>query len=260
MIDFYREEAGRQFVERIEYDPGRSAHIALLTNADTGAKSYIIAAQGMRAGEYVESFMKGLPPQLLESLGGNADDAGMVAAKTAWRGNCLPLRMIPTGTLVYCIALRKGGKAQLCRGAGTFGMVIGAPGANEKKQLEEKEAKEAGGKEEGKVLALGGEGKSYDKLTKDGKRKDELYVEVRLKSGEVRRIHRDACATIGTASNSNNNRRQLGKAGRSRWLGIRPTVRGVAMNASDHPHGGGRGKSKGNVQPVSIWGTLVSLF
>ncbi|KAL8878091.1 MAG: hypothetical protein Q9192_008525 [Flavoplaca navasiana] len=87
--------------------------------------------------------------------------------------------------------------------------------------------------------------------------KKDLYVEVRLKSGEVRRIHRDACATVGTASNSNYNRRQLGKAGRSRWLGIRPTVRGVAMNASDHPHGGGRGKSKGNVQPVSIWGQLT---
>ncbi|KAL8946320.1 MAG: hypothetical protein Q9183_007926 [Haloplaca sp. 2 TL-2023] len=138
-------------------------------------------------------------------------------------------------------------------------MVIGAPGANEKKQLEEKKAKEAAGgkeeEEEGAFMALGGDGKSADKTTKDGRKKDELYVEVRLKSGEVRRIHRDACATIGTASNSNNNRRQLGKAGRSRWLGIRPTVRGVAMNASDHPHGGGRGKSKGNVQPVSIWGT-----
>ncbi|KAL8825978.1 MAG: hypothetical protein Q9170_007588, partial [Blastenia crenularia] len=94
-----------------------------------------------------------------------------------------------------------------------------------------------------------------EKMVERKKEKDEMYVAVRLKSGEVRKIHREACATIGTASNSNNNRRQLGKAGRSRWLGIRPTVRGVAMNASDHPHGGGRGKSKGNVQPVSIWGT-----
>ncbi|KAI4179504.1 MAG: hypothetical protein L6R41_007805, partial [Letrouitia leprolyta] len=91
----------------------------------------------------------------------------------------------------------------------------------------------------------------------NGKGKDDVFVAVRLKSGEVRRIHQDACATIGTASNSNYNRRQLGKAGRSRWLGIRPTVRGVAMNACDHPHGGGRGKSKGNVQPVSIWGQLT---
>ncbi|KAL9604482.1 MAG: hypothetical protein Q9219_000447 [cf. Caloplaca sp. 3 TL-2023] len=256
IIDFHRQEPGRHLVERIEYDPGRSAHIALLTNRATGAKSYIIAAQGMRAGETVESFLQGIPQQLLESLGGSTD-AGMIAAKTAWRGNCLPLRMIPTGTLVYNVGLKKGGKAQLCRSAGSFGMVVGSPGDVKKKMLdmkaeeaveeEEERLGRAREEEEGGKVVEGEQGKL--------KRKDDLYVAVKLKSGEVRKIHRDACATIGTASNSNNNRRQLGKAGRSRWLGIRPTVRGVAMNASDHPHGGGRGKSKGNVQPVSIWGT-----
>ncbi|KAL8689572.1 MAG: hypothetical protein Q9218_004790 [Villophora microphyllina] len=232
MVDFHRLEPGKHTVERIEYDPGRSAHIALLTNPVNGAKSYVIAAQGMRAGEQIESFRAGLPEKLVESLGGDLGtaDAGMIAAKTAWRGNCLPLHMIPTGTLVFNVGLKKGGKAQLCRSAGTFAMVIGSASERLKKVKEGSEAEDA---------------------------RDDLYVEVRLKSGEVRRIHRDACATIGTASNSNYNRRQLGKAGRSRHLGIRPTVRGVAMNASDHPHGGGRGKSKGNVQPVSIWGVLA---
>lgn len=213
----------------------------------------------MRAGETVESFRAGIPQKLIESLGGSTD-AGMVAAKTVWRGNCLPLRMVPTGTLVYNVGLKRGGKAQLCRSAGTFAMVIGSPGDVEKRGG--KLAQGGGGDgqgEQGEQWEEEGEeeGREGMKKNKNGNGNDELYVAVRLKSGEVRKIHRDACATIGTASNSNYNRRQLGKAGRSRWLGIRPTVRGVAMNASDHPHGGGRGKSKGNVQPVSIWGTLV---
>ncbi|KAI4129449.1 MAG: hypothetical protein LQ338_002230 [Usnochroma carphineum] len=254
IVDFHRMAPGRHTVERIEYDPGRTAHIALLNNDETGEKSYIVAAQGMRAGESVESFRAGIPSKLLESLGeGGREDAGMVAAKTAWRGNCLPLHMIPTGTLVYNVGLRKGGKAQMCRSAGTFGMVIGSPGDVEKRGKggvgEESGAAEKEGEEE--VGERKGKGKGK------GKGKEDLYVAVRLKSGEVRKIHRDACATIGVASNSNYNRRQLGKAGRSRWLGIRPTVRGVAMNASDHPHGGGRGKSKGNRPSVSIWGKLT---
>ena len=171
----------------------------------------------MRAGEEVESFRRGIPERLIRELGGN-HDAGMIAAKTAFRGNCMPLHMIPPGTIIYNVGLKKGGKAQLCRSAGTFATVVSK---------------------------------------NEGDPRTALYVDVKLKSGEVRRIHRDCCATIGTASNVNFNRRQLGKAGRKRWLGIRPTVRGVAMNASDHPHGGGRGKSKGNVHPVSIWGQLV---
>lgn len=219
MVDFDRWEPGKHTVERIEYDPGRSAHIALLKRVETGKLSYIVAPQGMRAGEVVESFRQGVPQELLDSLGGSTD-AGMIASKTAWRGNCLPLHMIPSGTIVYCVGLYNGKGAQLCRSAGTFGMVVNKNDEDIKKRL---------------------------------------YVDVRLKSGEVRMIHRNACATVGIASNSNHFRRQLGKAGRSRWLGIRPTVRGLAMNANEHPHGGGRGKSKGNVISQSIWGTLVCI-
>ncbi len=218
-LDYQRLNPGKHLVERIEHDPGRSAHIALLsrTEGQTKSYSYIVAPQGMRAGEVIESFRQGIPDYLIRELGGTAD-AGMIAAKTAFRGNCMPLHMIPPGTIVYNVGLKKGKGAQLCRSAGTFATVVSKG---------------------------------------EGDPKKAVYVEVKLKSGEVRRIHKDCCATIGTASNVNFNRRQLGKAGRKRWLGIRPTVRGVAMNASDHPHGGGRGKSKGNVHPVSIWGQLV---
>lgn len=221
VVDFNRMEPGKHLVERIEHDPGRSAHIALLSRTvdQRRSYSYIVAPQGMRAGEEIESFRQGIPEHLIRELGGNPD-AGMLAAKTAWRGNCLPLHMIPPGTIIYNVGLKKGKGAQLCRSAGTFATVI-----NKGENADPKRAS---------------------------------YVDVKLKSGEVRRIHKDCCATIGVASNVNFNRRQLGKAGRKRWLGIRPTVRGLAMNASDHPHGGGRGKSKGNVHPVSIWGQLVS--
>lgn len=243
-IDFDRLDGGKHLVERIEHDPGRSAHIALLsrprnlkeTDDDTQQTpvgdgvtrvrklpndreySYIIAPQGLRVGELVESFRKGVPQKLLDELGDSAD-AGIIAAKTAWRGNCLPLHMIPAGTIVYNIGLYKGKGAQLCRAAGTHAIIVN----------------------------------KHD----DGG-KHALYVDVRLQSGEVRRITRDACATIGVSSNPGHNQTQLGKAGRTRWLGIRPTVRGVAMNACDHPHGGGRGKSKGNRNTVSMWGQLVS--
>ena len=217
-VDFARWSPGRQVVERIEHDPGRSAHIALLTSEDGAKKTYIVAADGMRAGDVVQSYRTGIPQDLLDSMGGVVDP-GMLAAKTAWRGNCLPLHMIPIGTLVYNVGItsRKGG--QFCRSAGTYATVVS------------KEDDEHGSNK---------------------------YVTVRLQSGEVRRVSRDACATVGIASNPHFQHRQLGKAGRKRWLGIRPTVRGLAMNASDHPHGGGRGKSKGNVHPVSPWGLPVS--
>ena len=221
IVDFHRMDAGPHVVERIEHDPGRSAHIALLTSKGNQKKSYIVASEGMRAGDVVQSYRKGIPKELIKAIGGTMDK-GMIAAKTAWRGNCLPLHLIPQGTLVYNIGLRNRGKAQLCRSAGTYGQIV------------------ATGDEE--------------------KTRTSPYVQVRLQSGEVRNISKYACATIGIASNPNHNRQQLGKAGRSRWLGIRPTVRGVAMNAMDHPHGGGRGKSKGNVHPVSPWGQLVCVF
>ena len=218
IVDFARQGPGQQIVERIEHDPGRSAHIALLSNPQTGDKSYILAAEGMRANDVVHSYMQGIPDELIRAIGG-VEDTAMIAAKTAWRGNCLPLKMIPPGTMVFNVGLKPRRGGQLCRGAGTYAVVLG-------------ESTEQGAK--------------YQK-----------YMNVRLQSGEVRRIHKEACATIGIASNGNHGRRQLGKAGRSRWLGIRPTVRGVAMNASDHPHGGGRGKSKGNRHPVNIWGTTL---
>lgn len=213
-VDFLRMNPGPHTVDRIEYDPNRSAHIALVTRNETGEKSYIIAAEGMRAGDVVESYRAGIPKSLLKSMGG-VMDPGMLAAKTAFRGNCLPISMVPLGTQVYNVGSTTGKGAVFCRSAGTFAVVV---------------AKE-----------------EFRNKVRD--------VTVRLQSGEVRRVAADACATIGVSSNPHFHFRQLGKAGRSRWLNIRPTVRGLAMNAADHPHGGGRGKSKGNVHPVSIWGT-----
>lgn len=217
-VDFKRDEPGKHLVERIEYDPNRSAHLALVENLATNRKSYIIAAEGMRAGDTIESFRAGIPKTLLESMGG-VMDPGMLAAKTAFRGNCLPMKMVPMGTQVYNVGSTTNKGAVFCRSAGTHATVIAK--------------NEVAG------------------IIRD--------VTVKLQSGEVRRVSAEACATIGVASNPHWQFRQLGKAGRSRHLNIRPTVRGLAMNAADHAHGGGRGKSKGNVHPVSIWGTPVSL-
>ena len=191
-VDFLRMTPGPHLVERIEHDPGRSAHIALLSEQATGRKSYIVAAEGMRAGDVVHSYRSGIPKDLLDSMGGVVDP-GVLAAKTAWRGNCLPLHMVPIGTMVYNVGSAKNRGAVFCRSAGTYAVVIS----------------------------------KNDETTKGG----EKYVIVRLQSGEIRRVSRDACATIGVASNPHYHYRQLGKAGRSRWLNIRPTVRGVAMNA-----------------------------
>ncbi|KAK3906208.1 translation protein SH3-like domain-containing protein [Staphylotrichum tortipilum] len=219
-VDFKRWTPGPHTVERIEYDPGRSAHIALLTEQATGTKSYIVAPEGMRAGDVVQSYRAGIPQELLNSMGGIIDP-GILAAKTAWRGNCLPMHMIPIGTVVFNVGSRPDGGAVFCRSAGTYATVI---------------AKDEETRNDGTRVMTG------------------KNVTVRLQSGEIRKVSKDACATIGVASNSMHQYRQLGKAGRSRWLNIRPTVRGLAMNANDHPHGGGRGKSKGNRHPVSPWG------
>ena len=190
-VDFKREARGLHKVERIEYDPNRSAHLALVISEETGAKSYIIAAEGMRAGDEVESFRSGLPKDLLASMGGKIDP-GMLAAKTAFRGNCLPIHMVPLGTQVYNVGSSPLRGAVFCRSAGTYAVVVG--------------------RDETAVGYVKG-------------------VTVRLQSGEVRRVDKNACATIGVASNPQWHFRQLGKAGRSRWLNIRPTVRGLAMNA-----------------------------
>jgi ribosomal protein L2 len=191
-VDFHRALPGPHLVERIEHDPGRSAHIALLSEQVTGRKSYIVAAEGMRAGDTVQSYRAGIPKDLLDSMGGTIDP-GVLAAKTAWRGNCLPLHMIPIGSMVYNVGSSKNGGAVFCRSAGTYAVVI-----------------------------------SKDDETAKGGAK---HVHVRLQSGEVRKVSREACATVGVASNPHYQYRQLGKAGRKRWLNIRPTVRGVAMNA-----------------------------
>lgn len=215
-IDFNRMEPGPHMVERIEHDPNRSAHIALVTAQTTKTQSYIIAAEGMRAGDVVESYRAGIPNKLVKEMGGVVDP-GMLAAKTATRGNCMPIKMVPLGTQVYNVGSSKNRPAVFCRSAGTYAVIV----------------------------------------AKEENRKGVKEVVVRLQSGEMRRVDPNACATIGVVSNPHYHFGQLGKAGRARWLGRRPTVRGVAMNANDHPHGGGRGKSKGNKIPQSPWGTPV---
>ncbi|KEF52845.1 uncharacterized protein A1O9_11262 [Exophiala aquamarina CBS 119918] len=241
-VDFHRNEGGKHFVERIEHDPGRSAHIALVKSMETGKQTYILAAEGLRAGDMVESFRSGLPQSLIDEMGGHLD-LGLLASKTANRGNCLKLSMIPVGTPIFNIAPTKEDGGKMCRGAGTHGIIIG-------------KGEDTVQKEMAKVLQDSGT-LDWEALAPEILKKFETaanYVTVRLSSGEVRLIDKEAVATIGVASNINFKYTSLGKAGRKRWLGIRPTVRGVAMNAMDHPHGGGRGKSKNNRIPSSPWG------
>lgn len=250
-VDFMRQESGAQLVERIEHDPGRTAHIALLRNQETGEQTYIVAAEGMRAGDTIHSYRSGLPAEMTNTVSGQID-RGLVASKTALRGNCLPLGLIPIGMPIFNITLDKTSKAKVCRSAGTFATVIGK-GEDEVQKEMLKFIGDQGAAGDGGGLAL-------SSLTPSQLRRYEKasnFVTVRLSSGEIRLFDKDAVATIGVASNANYSYSQLGKAGRKRWLGIRPTVRGVAMNAVDHPHGGGRGKGKGNNDPVSPWGKPV---
>jgi len=200
ILDYHRREPGPQTVVRIEYDPGRSGHIALIQHDETHQQSYILAAEGLRAGDKVESFRAGIPKNLYDKMGGKIDP-GIMRIETIVKGNCLPLKMIPPTTVVFALGKDKSSGAKFCRAAGTSAVVV---------QLE-------------------GE-----------------YTVCKLQSGEIRRLESDAPATIGAMSNEAHQHMKYGKAGRKRWLGIRPTVRGVAMNANEHPHGGGRGKSKGN--------------
>ena len=187
VIDFKRGKDGiPAVVERIEYDPNRTAHIALLKYAD-GDRRYMVALKGQQVGDAVMS-----------------GDAAPIKV-----GNVLPLRNMPLGSTICCIELKPGKGAQLVRSAGTSAQLLGRDGA---------------------------------------------YAIVRLRSGEMRKIHVDCRAAFGEVSNSEHSLRSLGKAGASRWRGIRPTVRGMAMNPVDHPHGGGEGRNKG-IQPVSPWGT-----
>lgn len=260
LVDFAREATGEHVVDRIEHDPGRSAHIALVRSKATGEQSYILAAEGMRAGDVVESFRAGLPEGFATDSRGEID-RGLLAAKTAFRGNCLQLGMIPIGTPIYNIAFDKKSIGKICRSAGTHGIII-AKGEDEvQKEMMKYIGDQKPTTNEGKDGSTNSFGLQLSTLTPEQLSKYEKsanFVTVKLSSGEVRLIDKEAVATIGVASNANFKYQQLGKAGRKRWLGIRPTVRGVAMNAVDHPHGGGRGKGKGNKHPVSPWGKPVS--
>ena len=186
-IDFKRNKDGVPArVERLEYDPNRTANLALLKYAD-GERRYIIAPKGLRAGDPV---MSG-------------------ASAPIRPGNAMALRNIPVGSVVHCIELKPGKGAQLARSAGTSAQLVAREGN---------------------------------------------YATLRLRSGEMRRVLAECRATVGEVGNSEHNLRSLGKAGAKRWRGVRPTVRGVAMNPVDHPHGGGEGKSSGGRHPVSPWG------
>ena len=187
IIDFKRRKDGiPAVVERLEYDPNRSAHIALLKYAD-GERRYIIAPKGIKEGDPIRS----------------GEDAPI---KT---GSTLPMRNIPVGSVIHCIEMKPGKGAQIARSAGTSAQLIARDGA---------------------------------------------YVTLRLRSGEMRKVLSEGRATLGEVSNSEHNLRQLGKAGASRWRGVRPTVRGVVMNPVDHPHGGGEGRTSAGRHPVSPWG------
>ena len=186
MVDFKRNKDGVPAkVETIEYDPNRTAHIALICYAD-GERAYIIAPRGLQLGQTV---VNGSEPIKI--------------------GNTLPIRNIPVGTTVHCVEMLPGKGAQIARSAGGSAML----------------------------------------LARDG-----TYAQMRLRSGEIRRVHIECRATIGEVSNEENSLKKVGKAGATRWKGIRPTVRGTAMNPVDHPHGGGEGKTGEGRVPVSPWG------
>jgi len=188
IVDFKRDKTDiPAIVERIEYDPNRTANIALVLFKD-GERKYIIAPKGIEIGQEILS-----------------SETTPVKA-----GNCMPLRNMPLGTTLHCIELKPGKGAQIARSAGT----------------------------------------SVQLVAKDG-----AYVTIRLRSGEMRKVPSDCKGVVGEVSNSEHNLISLGKAGAKRWRGVRPTVRGVAMNPVDHPHGGGEGRTSGGRHPVSPWGT-----
>ena len=188
IIDFKRNKDGVPgVVERLEYDPNRSAHIALIKYAD-GERRYILAPRGVSAGAPIQS----------------GTDAPIKP------GNAMPLRNVPVGTMVHNIELKPGKGGQIARSAGAGVQLVAREGS---------------------------------------------YATLRLRSGEMRRVLVECRATIGEVGNSEHSLRSYGKAGAIRWRGVRPTVRGVAMNPVDHPHGGGEGRTSGGRHPVSPWGT-----
>ncbi|MCB1851359.1 MAG: 50S ribosomal protein L2 [Gammaproteobacteria bacterium] len=187
VIDFKRDKDGVPgTVERVEYDPNRTANIALIKYAD-GERRYIIAPKAVGVGQVLVS----------------GEEAEIR------RGNCLPLRNIPVGSIIHCIELKPGRGAQLARSAGTSAQLVAREGE---------------------------------------------YATLRLRSGEMRKVRYECRAVIGEVSNTEHSLAKLGKAGATRWHGVRPTVRGVVMNPVDHPHGGGEGRTSGGRHPVSPWG------
>ncbi|MDR0454884.1 MAG: 50S ribosomal protein L2 [Deferribacteraceae bacterium] len=187
LIDFKRNKDGiKARVASVEYDPNRSANIALLIYAD-GEKRYILAPEGLKTGDFLHS-------------GTGAD------IKT---GNAMMLKEMPVGTMIHNVEMRPGKGGQLVRSAGAFAQLLSKEGA---------------------------------------------YCHLRMPSGEIRLIKSECRATIGQVGNLEHENMSLGKAGRKRWLGVRPTVRGVAMNPVDHPHGGGEGRTSGGRHPVTPWG------
>jgi large subunit ribosomal protein L2 len=187
IIDFKRNKDGiPAVVERLEYDPNRTANLALLKYVD-GERRYIVAPRGVKAGDQLMS--------------------GSSAPIRA--GNAMALRNIPVGSVIHCVELKPGKGAQMVRSAGSSCQLVAREGA---------------------------------------------YATLRMRSGEMRRVLAECRATLGEVGNSEHNLRSLGKAGAKRWRGVRPTVRGVAMNPVDHPHGGGEGKTSGGRHPVSPWG------
>jgi large subunit ribosomal protein L2 len=190
VVDFVRNKDGIPAkVERIEYDPNRTAHIALVCYAD-GERRYILAPRGLEVGVNILS----------------GSEAPIKA------GNTLPIRNIPVGSTIHNIELKPGKGGQIARSAGTSAVLMAREGT---------------------------------------------YAQVRLRSGEVRKIHIECRATLGEVSNEEHSLRRYGKAGAIRWKGIRPTVRGVAMNPVDHPHGGGEGRTGEGQVPVSPWNTMT---
>ena len=188
VIDFKRDKDGvAGQIERLEYDPNRTAYLALVLYTD-GERRYILAPKRAQVGDPI---MSGVDAPIKP-------------------GSALPLKNIPIGSLVHCLEMKPGKGAQLARSAGASVQVVAREGE---------------------------------------------YVTVRMRSGEMRKVHVNCRATIGEVGNDEHNLRKIGKAGAQRWRGIRPTVRGVAQNPVDHPHGGGEGKSgQGNPHPVSPWG------
>ena len=192
VIDFKRDKDGKATVVNLQYDPNRSANIALIEYED-GERRYILAPNGLKAGHII---MTGADADILP-------------------GNCLPIANIPVGEMIHNIELYPGKGGQLCRAAGTYAQLV----------------------------------------AKEGK-----YALLRLPSGEVRKVLASCVATVGQVGDIQHENISLGKAGRNRWLGRRPQVRGVAMNPIDHPLGGGEGRSSGGRHPVSPWGMPAKGF